>query len=1215
MFVRFALIACVLLSARQTVRAQCTLTDAQDPGNGTPRLMCPINGNNYGGLDVPFLWDPDDEANGFGNIFPRLGEQWQLTASTADSTTIGTFPNWILQVMSPVISFCLTPGYPCSQAGSVADRDDWIRQDRNMRVLNDNGQTFWWQARECTTINCNYPWVRTSFKNGPSAAPGDPIIVTPTEGQVLDSAEVSVEWKYGDRARNHYFSIRGEQEREGEQDWPTIFSRNSSKPPEFLPAGPFNNYAAVGATLTDLGQYRDGRSFQFRLAAVNDLGQTSYRERTFRIRATQAPSAIDPNTIGRGPEWSFSGRCLSFSPAQPFGGAKVSFEVAKDSSFQMPVFSAETWFSPKSHSAKLQFCPPNEMGRRFWYRMRAWNQDYGYGNYWGSPYHLIHPTAEHCAIPTLGRGSGARDSFGATPTSHVESCLDDDNSAYAYKLWDKSRFFNRNAHGHNGGLQPTAYSPENPIGGIFVFRMGAVSVSPTAGLILRDGDNDWGKVPDPEPTLQQNAVQAQADAAKLYDMLKSMLQRNGLCDEGEQWAIGIALPETAWQDGNGGEPPPDGEPIVYSAAYLPGIAYVNEPISGLPTPHRYAASIGATGHAWAHYMFERCVQSDGLLEPEAHAVREAFADWLGAALKAYDGWPLPYRWQIENGAGGTLRDLANPPTTNQPWVYRNDARWWPGRNQDMNAVCFTGAGGLGAPAPGNQYCGRRVNAGVGNYAFYLLAQNQGASTVAPATGVRVNGIGVDRTLKIAVHAMLRFWTDDMSFPLMAGAMVSAADDLYGGPSSNESVQTLKAWQAVGVTPVYMDGQPIPTPRPCVGDCDRNGVVGINDLTAVSRLLLEGQGSCPNADVNEDGDITVSDLVTLITLATNSTCIPASRSGNSVSLGTATVEAGHYSYKGLHSDVVEIPISLLNSEDYAAAVLFDLEVDAGRFDSVDCYADPSLDDSFAFALAQLPDAAGKLRRRILITSDVQPIGTIPDGVLAVCEFDLKNGTPYGTYPISIKNPQVGSNLETDMDVVAKDGYIQLYKGGCAIVGPPQVSPADLLLMALPALCLLAWRSRFARIALMVLLLVPHAANAFDGVGSWERTAEKRVRGNDRQARRVGMPRVGMAGRAAPMWFVNGLDLTGRQVLADVRVVGVSFEPVSFVGRLRRDGRTVVGKLLNAKGRKVAVVHAQVSALGVAGEFKARNGERGRFEWTAGDPNLFGATLKARMNESD
>jgi hypothetical protein len=66
------------------------------------------------------------------------------------------------------------------------------------------------------------------------------------------------------------------------------------------------------------------------------------------------------------------------------------------------------------------------------------------------------------------------------------------------------------------------------------------------------------------------------------------------------------------------------------------------------------------------------------------------------------------------------------------------------------------------------------------------------------------------------------------------------------------------------TPTRTQGTPLPTATPgrCVGDCDRNGQVRVNEMvTGVNIALERGQLSqCPSFDINNNLRVEVNELV-------------------------------------------------------------------------------------------------------------------------------------------------------------------------------------------------------------------------------------------------------------------------------------------------------------------------------------------------------------------
>jgi hypothetical protein len=55
---------------------------------------------------------------------------------------------------------------------------------------------------------------------------------------------------------------------------------------------------------------------------------------------------------------------------------------------------------------------------------------------------------------------------------------------------------------------------------------------------------------------------------------------------------------------------------------------------------------------------------------------------------------------------------------------------------------------------------------------------------------------------------------------------------------------------------------------CAGDCDEDGAVTVNEILLLIRIALLGEGaaSCPSADASGDGAITVDEIVSAVDAA-------------------------------------------------------------------------------------------------------------------------------------------------------------------------------------------------------------------------------------------------------------------------------------------------------------------------------------------------------------
>ena len=59
--------------------------------------------------------------------------------------------------------------------------------------------------------------------------------------------------------------------------------------------------------------------------------------------------------------------------------------------------------------------------------------------------------------------------------------------------------------------------------------------------------------------------------------------------------------------------------------------------------------------------------------------------------------------------------------------------------------------------------------------------------------------------------------------------------------------------------------PSPTPKVCAGDCDHSGDVAVTDIVTMVNIALESTPAtaCSAGDVNGDGQITVDEILTAV----------------------------------------------------------------------------------------------------------------------------------------------------------------------------------------------------------------------------------------------------------------------------------------------------------------------------------------------------------------
>jgi thermolysin len=159
---------------------------------------------------------------------------------------------------------------------------------------------------------------------------------------------------------------------------------------------------------------------------------------------------------------------------------------------------------------------------------------------------------------------------------------------------------------------------------------------------------------------------------------------------------------------------------------------------------------------------------------ESGAINESFSDMLGVAVEYFCDREN-FEWAVgedviaptnkENEGG--LRLLDNPKKRGQPDTYQGE--YWHYGAEDQGGV--------------------HINSGVGNKAFYLIANG------GPHNGVEVPGIGMEKAIQIAYRANQVYMNTRSQYIDCARGFILAAKDLYG---DGDARNVYLAWKAVNL---------------------------------------------------------------------------------------------------------------------------------------------------------------------------------------------------------------------------------------------------------------------------------------------------------------------------------------------------------------------------------------------------------------------------------
>lgn len=269
-----------------------------------------------------------------------------------------------------------------------------------------------------------------------------------------------------------------------------------------------------------------------------------------------------------------------------------------------------------------------------------------------------------------------------------------------------------------------------------------------------DADNTWGDGTNADRASA--AVDVHYGAGLTFDFYKSTFDRNGIFDDGQgvpsRVHYGDGYVNAFW----------DGSQMTYGDG-----AGNNAPL----------VALDVAGHEMSHGVTEATAGLE--YTGDAGGLNESTSDVMGtmvefSANNANDPGDYLIGEEIDiNGDGSPLRYMDEPSKD--------------GGSYD----CWSSA----VPQSDPHY-----SSGVGNHAFYLMANGSGSSEWGDSPtcdGSTVTGIGRDKAAAVWYHALKDYMTSSETYADARADMISAADDLYGAGSA-ESKGVAAAFSAVAV---------------------------------------------------------------------------------------------------------------------------------------------------------------------------------------------------------------------------------------------------------------------------------------------------------------------------------------------------------------------------------------------------------------------------------
>lgn len=195
------------------------------------------------------------------------------------------------------------------------------------------------------------------------------------------------------------------------------------------------------------------------------------------------------------------------------------------------------------------------------------------------------------------------------------------------------------------------------------------------------------------------------------------------------------------------------------------------------TGSQYYEALDIVAHEFGHAIFFYSIGQCSPSAEEGMVINEGMSDVWGACVENVYSTNSTDVWKMGDAINNASiwRSLSSPNTYSCPDTYHG--RYWDFTNADPHK-----------------------NSTVFSHWFYLLS-NGGSGRNDNGDYYNVNGIGTPSAAAICYQALRAYFCSNINFPSARIYTLLAAADLYG-EFSEEYIQTLNAWYAVGV------GEPI-----------------------------------------------------------------------------------------------------------------------------------------------------------------------------------------------------------------------------------------------------------------------------------------------------------------------------------------------------------------------------------------------------------------------
>jgi len=220
---------------------------------------------------------------------------------------------------------------------------------------------------------------------------------------------------------------------------------------------------------------------------------------------------------------------------------------------------------------------------------------------------------------------------------------------------------------------------------------------------------------------------------------------------------------------------------------------------------------------------------------------------------------------------------------------------------------------------------------------------------------------------------------------------------------------------------------------CVGDCNRNHVVTVDELLTMVNIDLGSAPiiNCLRGDANGDGLITIDEINAAVYNAnhgcpTGSTAPVGGAAPLEGPIAGAPIAQKIGSASSGRGTTVTIPVTIRNGAGVVAATQLDVLYPTAVLGNPQCVKARRLTSHALWtSLPDSPATPPGMARLRAIVADLDAAGAFSDGPLFMCTFTINPTAAPGTYPVTGEDQAVSDEVGDALISTVTDGSVTVY----------------------------------------------------------------------------------------------------------------------------------------------------------------------------------------------